>query len=131
MDKIRKLRLIDYKYDEARDLIRWKVRDETSNDDIKEYVLAWPGSDLAALFGIKTKLPASVIIKFSEDMKNRSDPFYMKSESTIKSKAEDWSKDTPESTILEAHKEVDYFPFREVHEQIMEEDIETGKQIEE
>jgi hypothetical protein len=121
MNKTRTLRLISYNYDEPRDIIRWKVRDETPGEEVREYTLAWPGSDLANQFGIKSKLPAKLIIDFSEQMKNRVNPFYMENEFTVKAQAENWSKDTSENSILEAHTEIDHFPFYEVEQQIKEE----------
>ena len=121
MNNTRTLRLIDYKYDEDKDLIKWKVRDETPKEEVKEYFLAWPGSDLASQFGIKTKLPAELIIKFSEDMKKRIDPFYMENDVTVKARDKEWFENASEKDLQDAHQELDCLPFNQVCEQIEEE----------
>jgi hypothetical protein len=125
MNQTRTLRLIDYEYDEKRDLIKWKVRDETPDEEIQEYVLAWPGRDLAIQFGIKENLPADLIINFSEDMKKRPGPFFMKREVTAKVRNKEWFGDASEEKLQDAHQEVDYYPFKEVSEQIEEEKTNT------
>jgi hypothetical protein len=117
------LKLIDYKYDEEKDLISWRVQDINEK---KEVTLSWLSEDLSTQFGIDGKIPPDAILSFCEDMKNRPWPFTLQLISTAKHDDSKWvNEETSMKEIQDEHENVDRYPFYEVMKQIHEESNES------
>jgi hypothetical protein len=124
-DGERTLRLLDYRYDEARDIVLWKVEDLTRgvSEHMRVITLAYPSGDLAAQFGHQVeKLDADFIEAFSQRIKNRPWPFKITYMKTAKRANKEWIKSAETDSLLEAHDELSNYPFREVQEIIADED---------
>jgi hypothetical protein len=91
-DGVRTMRLLDYRYDEARKLILWHLQDETPGTPVewRQITYAWLVHDLLAQFNIRlgnlkpeeqAKLP-QVVLGFSKNVKDRPWPFKIRPEST-------------------------------------------------
>jgi hypothetical protein len=150
------MRLLDYRYDEPRKLILWHLRDETPGTPVEwqEITYAYLAGDLLAQFNIDvsklsvkglTKLK-EIVLKFSNDIKNRPWPFKIRVESTARmidpaewkeTATADWKDEIQRvksgqdyepqrlhvnnTKLLEAHDDMDRYPFYEVQSLIAEE----------
>ena len=91
---VRELKLLDYKYDESRDIVLWKVEDFTpgNSPEMRVYALAFPSSDIGRQYGFSEHLPKKAIIAFCETVKNRTETFKNAYFTTAKRADAEWSK---------------------------------------
>ena len=67
MSEPKRVTIIDTKYTEDSNLVEWIVREE----DGKEIVLAWLGSDLGTALGITQEISPDQMRKFCQDVKGK------------------------------------------------------------
>lgn len=105
MSEPKRVTIIDTKYTEDSNLVEWIVREE----DGKEIVLAWLGSDLGTALGITQEISPDQMRKFCQDVKGK----------TINLIIEGAMKEMPnikDMTTDQIHKlsnEMDKYPFHE------------------
>ncbi len=109
MEKTIRVKIIDTKYYQDKDLVIWEMRKLETGEVIK---IAFKGQDIGQSFGINQKVSPDIIEKFCNDMKNKEINWV--NEVTYEDLPP--AKDITDDHMYNLGMELSKYPFKEVSE---------------